>query len=138
MATIISGGEHSDSRGTLSYWNDFDMSPIKRFYIISHPSTDIIRGWRGHKIEQRWFCVADGEFLIRLVEIDNWATPSPELPIDEFIITNTRSEVLHIPAGFASSIQALKENSRLIVFANFDVKHASKDDYLYPLDYFRK
>ena len=35
---IISGGIHEDDRGKLVFFNDFDMSEIKRFYIIANAS----------------------------------------------------------------------------------------------------
>ena len=66
---ILTGGVFTDHRGTLKYNNGFDMSQVKRFYTIEHPDTSTIRAWRGHKIEQRWFSVSKGAFVIKLVKI---------------------------------------------------------------------
>lgn len=135
--TIV-GGQHTDERGTLCFINDFDMTPVKRFYTISHPDTSIIRGWRGHKIEQRWFHVSRGSFEIKLVQIDDWVKPNRNLTQDVFILTSEESTVLHVPVGFASSLRAFEPDSKLIVFADTDIQNTQHDDYLFPVDYFNQ
>ena len=52
MANLIQGNISIDQRGVLKYNNDFDLTEIKRLYIIQNDSKNIIRGWQGHKIEQ--------------------------------------------------------------------------------------
>ena len=133
---IIKGGSHTDHRGKISFMNEFDMTEVKRSYVIFHPETDIIRAWRAHKIEQRGFHVLDGGFLIRLVKINDWEMPDRNLSIEEFILTAENTEVLHIPAGYGSSIQAIEKNSKLIVFGDYGIDNAKLDDYLYPSDFF--
>ena len=133
---IIKGGSHTDQRGTISFVNDFDMGQVKRFYVIDHPNTEVIRGWRGHKIEQRWFHVAKGVFTIDLVKIDDFDSPSVDLPVTQFKLFAKDTEILHVPAGYASSIQALAANSKVIVFADYGVENAPLDDFLYPVNYF--
>jgi dTDP-4-dehydrorhamnose 3,5-epimerase len=133
---IISGGSHTDTRGTITFFNDFDMSQVKRFYVIENASTNVKRGWRGHKIEQRWFSVSEGAFNVRLVQIDNWEAPDKNLPVTEYLLSAENTEVLHIPVGYASCVQAAQSHSKLIVFADYGVDHASNDNYLFPEDYF--
>jgi hypothetical protein len=133
---IISGGSYTDTRGTITFINDFDMSQVKRFYIIENANTNVKRGWRGHKIEQRWFSVSEGAFNVRLIKIDDWGVPDKDLPFEEFLLSAENSEVLHIPVGYASCVQATENHSKLIVFADYGVDHAQKDNYLYPEDYF--
>lgn len=132
---LIKGGSHSDQRGTITFMNDFDMDQVKRFYVIEHPDTKTIRAWRGHKIEQRWFHAIQGSFLIRIVEIENWENPNTDLPIIEFKLSAKSTEVLHIPVGYASSLQALEKDSKLIVFADYDISNVEKDNYLFPEEY---
>lgn len=134
--SVIKGGSHTDFRGTLYFINDFDMNLIKRFYSISHLDTQIRRGWRGHRIEQRWFHVTVGSFEIELVSIDNWEQPNKELPILSFVLTAEKTEVLHVPAGYATCIRALQANSKVILFADYGIENAKLDDHLWPLDYF--
>ncbi|MEO5832339.1 MAG: hypothetical protein ABIR83_03080, partial [Nakamurella sp.] len=61
---IIQGGEHEDARGRLTFFNDFDMKAVRRFYVIEHPDTAIVRAWQAHKKEQKWFYVTAGSFKI--------------------------------------------------------------------------
>jgi dTDP-4-dehydrorhamnose 3,5-epimerase-like enzyme len=134
---VIVGGSHSDQRGTICFFNDFDMTEVKRFYRIKHHDTTIIRGWRGHKIEQRWFQVCRGAFEINLIEIDNWEMPNPSLQSRKMILRADEDSVLHIPAGFATSLKAVSANSEMIVFGDYAIEYAKNDDYLFPLDYFK-
>jgi len=133
---IIVGNRHIDSRGVLSYNNEFNMAQIKRFYSIEHPDVNIVRAWRGHRIENRWFSVSKGSFIIKAVEIDDWASPSPSLPQLVFHLTADESTVLHVPKGYATSLQATEANSKIIIFADGDIADAKNDDHLFPNDYF--
>lgn len=132
----ITGGSATDHRGTISFVNGFDMSQVRRFYMIENSDTQIVRGWRAHRIEQRWFHVIQGEFKIGLVEIDNWENPSKRLPIAYYILSTKNMEVFHIPVGYAISIQALEADSKLLVFADQTMENVKLDDYLFPVDYF--
>jgi dTDP-4-dehydrorhamnose 3,5-epimerase-like enzyme len=134
--TILKGSKSSDIRGTVHFVNQFDMVDVRRFYIIDQSDTSVIRGWRGHRKEQRWFKVLNGMFLIKIVKIDKWESPSVNLIQQEYILSSDDESVLHIPKGYASSIQALAENSKLLVFADSLLKDSINDDYLFPLDHF--
>lgn len=137
LPKLIQGGSHQDQRGSIQFLNDFDMSPVKRFYCITNANTDVKRGWRGHKIEQRWFFASQGVFSIKLVRVDNWEKPDKHSLITDFIISEDDVAVLHVPAGYASLIQSISENASLLVFADHHLAHAKSDDYLYDVDYFK-
>jgi dTDP-4-dehydrorhamnose 3,5-epimerase-like enzyme len=134
---IITGGFHSDQRGTLFYNNDFDASPIKRMYVIENENTDFVRGWQGHKIEQRWFSTIKGSFRIQLIAIDNWEQPLKDCKSFTFIINAEKLDVLHVPQGYVSSIQSLEEESKLLVMSDY-LLGETKDEYRYESDYFGK
>jgi len=134
---FISGGMAQDQRGKIRFVNDFDMTAVRRFYLISNSNLDTIRGWRGHKIEQRWFYAVSGQFLIRLVKIDHWEQPSAFLTIEEVVLDASEGSVLHIPAGYATAVQATETQSEMLVFADYAITHAMKDDFTWPSDYFR-
>ncbi len=134
---LIAGGVHSDIRGSIEFVNEFDMNQVKRFYIIKHNDIKTLRGWRAHKIEQRWFYVLNGIFQVQIVKIDNWDSPDKNLPIQEQILSEPAKQILHIPAGYATCLKALEEDSRILVFADSGIENASNDNYLFPLDYFR-
>lgn len=133
----IQGGIAKDERGSIRFVNEFDMSLVRRFYIIKNADTDLIRGWRGHKIEQRWFYVLSGEFSLDLIEIDNWTNPNPSLPIQNIILNASKMKLLNVPSGYATAFRALEENSELLVYADFPLSQATQDDYTWPLEYFK-
>lgn len=135
LPKISTGGKHTDARGNLFYNNFFDALPVKRFYIIENQDTQTIRAWQGHQIEQRWFAVLNGSFKIRLIAVDNWENPSKDLSSIDFIMHNNQLDILHIPKGYISSIQALEPQSKLLVMADY-VLGEIKDEYRYESDYF--
>lgn len=133
---IITGGIAEDHRGQIRFVNDFDTTQVKRFYIIKNHDTELIRGWRGHRIEQRWFYVLSGAFSVDLVEIDDWTNPSPTLSIEKRILASENHQVLYVPAGYASAFQALESGSELLVFSDYGIEHSGADDYTWALNYF--
>ncbi len=132
---IITGNSHTDARGTLFYNNDFDASAVKRIYVIENATIEIIRAWQGHKIEQRWFSAINGSFKIGLIKIDNWESPAKNLEMLTFTINADTLEVLHVPQGYVSSIQAMEVGSKLLVMANYLLGEI-KDEYRFDVDYF--
>lgn len=138
MIKTIQGGVSKDIRGQIRFVNDFDMSDVKRFYIIKNSDNELIRGWRAHKIEQRWFYVLSGSFSIDLVKIDNWDSASRDLPVDKIVISAADLSVLHVPPGYGTAFRANELDSELLVYADYGIEHAVNDDYTYPLDYFIK
>ncbi len=79
LPQLIKGNSHADDRGVLHFNNDFNAFGVKRIYTIQNRDTEFVRGWQGHKIEQRWFSVVQGSFKIFLIAIDDWNAPSTDL-----------------------------------------------------------
>ncbi|TYP94604.1 dTDP-4-dehydrorhamnose 3,5-epimerase [Sphingobacterium allocomposti] len=136
MIEFIQGGAAKDHRGQIRFVNDFDMSSVKRFYIIKNSDLELVRGWRAHRLEQRWFYVLSGKFAVDLVAIDNWERASSELPVEKIILDAEENKVLHLSTGYGTAFQALETNSELLVFSDYGIENAPHDDYTYPLDYF--
>lgn len=134
---ITVGNLHEDDRGIITYNNDFDASKIKRIYTIENNSIDVIRGWQGHKVEQRWFAAMKGRFKISVIEVDDFENPSKDLSIQQYILDDESLTYLHVPAGCITAIQALEVESKLLVLADYDLGEI-KDEYRYSLDYFEK
>lgn len=126
---IIQGGEHTDARGKLTFFNDFDMKHVRRFYQIQHPDVQVIRAWQAHKIEQKWFTVLEGSFKIVIVKPGEWLGANENSDPKEYILKSGDNQILHIPGGFANGFQALEPNSRLIVFSDFEFEKAGSDDF---------
>lgn len=132
--SLIKGGVHRDSRGVLTFFNDFDMSLVKRFYIAEHFDKTVIRAWQGHKKERKWFYVAEGSFKVILVEPDNWTNPSVNLPYEEFLLAANYNEILNIPSGVATGFQALQPSSKLMIFSDVTLGDSINDDYRFDKD----
>ncbi len=128
-ATLIQGNTHADERGTLLFFNDFDMSAVKRFYTIEHPSTDTVRAWQGHKIETKWFHILQGSFSVILIKPDHWDNPSPKQVIEQFRIKQEDNLVLKIPGGYINGFKAMVPNSKLMVFADATIVESKQDDF---------
>lgn len=136
MIKVIQGGSAHDQRGEIRFVNDFDMTAVKRFYLIRNADTDVVRGWRGHLEGQRWFYVLSGSFSIDIVKIDNWQAPSQDLPVETHEITASSSKLLHLSKGYATAIRALEGGSILLVYADQFLSESIADDYTFPLNYF--
>jgi WxcM-like, C-terminal len=132
---LIQGSSHEDARGTLIYNNDFDALNIKRIYVIKNQNTDFVRAWQGHQIEQRWFSAMKGSFKIELIAVENWDRPDKKSERFEFVLHSKKLDVLHIPAGYVSSIQSLIAGSKLLVMADY-LMGVNEDDYRFERDYF--
>jgi hypothetical protein len=115
----IKGESFSDERGSLFFNNQLDFSEIKKIYIIENITTSFVRSWQGHKIEQRWFLAASGSFEIKLVKIDNWENPADDLSVVTHQIFSNDFSILKIPPGYATSIQALEDGSKLLVMSDY-------------------
>ena len=126
---LIRGGQHTDERGTLTFFNDFDLKIVKRFYVIDHPDTTVVRAWQAHKAEQKWFYVIAGKFKVVIVQPDNWEHPSNDLEVYEYTLKSEEAHILHIPGGVANGFKALQPNSKMIVFSDFTVEESSNDSY---------
>jgi len=68
---IIEGDLFKDNRGKLFSCNKFDMTSIKRMYSIENSDSNYIRGWKGHKIETRWFFATKGSIIINTISISD-------------------------------------------------------------------
>jgi dTDP-4-dehydrorhamnose 3,5-epimerase-like enzyme len=131
---IITGGKHADDRGEISFVNDFRFKNAKRFYTIEHPDQQVTRAWQAHQKENKWFYVVTGSFLIAWVKIDDWKEPSIALKASHHLLQANKSEILHLPGGYANGFRALTPHSKLIVFSDFTVEESAADNYRFDKD----
>ena len=131
LPELINSGLYQDERGKLAFFNDLDLSGIKRIYSIEHQNTTIVRAWQGHKIEQKWFYVIKGKFKIVLVQPDNWENPSLKQVTQEYHLAAANDQILHVPGAYANGLQAMENNSKLIVFSSFNAQQSSEDNFRY-------
>ena len=128
---LIEGGIFKDERGVIAHVNAFDFSSVKRFYTIENTSLKTVRAWQGHIEERKYFYAIKGKFYIAYVKIDNWENPSKDLKAECKILSDLKSEILYIPAGYANGIKALEENSKLLVFSTLSIEEAVKEKIRY-------
>lgn len=121
IPAIISGGKHADYRGVVSFNNAFNALEVKRMYTIENKELAYKRGWQGHKIEQRWFIAIHGAFKIQILSIEYFENGKRALKPFQFELKSDKMDILHVPAGFVSSIQALEIGAKLLILADFNV-----------------
>lgn len=123
---FIQGIIAKDPRGGIRFINDFDITQMKCFYIIEKADTGLLRGWRAHRVKQRWFYVISGAFILKAIEIGHRETPSHQLPIEEMVLAAEGQRVLHVAIGYATAFKASEPNSQSLVFADYPIDNAPK------------
>jgi dTDP-4-dehydrorhamnose 3,5-epimerase len=126
---ILEGGIFRDHRGELVHMNDFHLEGAHRYYLLRHDTTEVIRGWHGHRFEAKWFQCLRGGFRLAFVRPDDWENPSPDLIPQIFTLTAARSQLLCLPAGYANCIRATEPDSLLLVFSGKVLDEAVLDSW---------
>jgi dTDP-4-dehydrorhamnose 3,5-epimerase len=124
---ILEGGIHVDERGELVYNNNFDLSSVKRMYIIRHKDVSVIRAWQGHRQEHKYFKCIKGSFVVAWKKIDDFSKPNNDKDAEYIILKETVNNVLSIPLGYANGLKALIPGSEIMVFSDHALG-ASLDD----------
>lgn len=135
-SNYLEGKKHQDERGIITFNNDFDASQIKRIYTIENHSIEFVRGWQGHKIEQRWFAAMNGSFKISVIKVDDFENPSKYLEVNSIVLKSDVLTYLHIPPGYITAIKSLENNSKLLVLADYGLGEL-QDEYRFPIHYFK-
>lgn len=131
MIEVVKGEIFDDHRGRLTSLNAFDFDGVERFYFIHHPDTSVVRGWHGHQFERKWFYCVKGGFTMAFVQPDDWANPSKDLKAQIFNLTEQRSEIICVPAGYANCLKATEAGSVLMVFSGKRMPEALEDSWRY-------
>lgn len=131
--SVITGGLHSDARGSVSFVNDFDFKGVDRFYSIRCKNPNQPRGWVGHKRDTKWFTVLQGSFVIAVVAPDDWSTPSGRETVERFTLSADKPSVLCVPGGYATAQMALTPDAILTVFSSGTMQRAKEDDFRFPI-----
>ncbi len=132
--TLIEGGLHVDARGSVAFVNDFDFEGVGRFYMIRAHRPHEPRGWVGHRSERKWFFGVQGTSLVSVVRPDSWSAPTGELPVERFVLSAARPQVLCVPPGYATGSTSLTGDAVLLIFSSGRIEEAKVDDYRFPLD----
>ncbi len=131
---LIEGGRHADARGTIAFVNDFDFKGVDRFYTIRSQRPHEPRGWVGHRRERKWFFAVQGTILVAVVEPDDWQRPTTSLPVQRFVLSAAKPQVLHVPPNHATGSVGLSADGILMVFSSGTMESAKTDDYRFAVD----
>jgi hypothetical protein len=129
---LIPGNVHQDQRGCLTFNNVVNLHGVKRIYTIENNDLNFIRGWQGHKIEQRWLIAMKGSFEIEVLNINFFEENLSEIEPTKFNLTSNKMDILHIPPGYLTSIKSLEVESKLLLMSDFMIGEI-KDEIRYPL-----
>ena len=130
---IIKGDLFKDKRGKLFSCNQFDMTRVKRMYSIENINSDYIRGWKGHKIETRWFFATKGSIIINTISISDLEDSDSFPVINTFKLNDDNLNVLEVPPGFATSIKQYSNGDRICVFADYEIGVSDDEDLRWEL-----
>ena len=136
--SIIKGDFFEDNRGRLDFVNDFDLSPVKRFYFTTNLEINKFRGWQGHKIEKRWFYCVKGSFRVELIKMDNWENPSNDLRIEAYDLKEGEPKVLYVPSGYLNGFLSLEENSKMMILSDHVFGALKDDEYRFASNKWRE
>lgn len=128
---VIPGEIFTDARGQIASMNAFRFDGVRRFYVITHPDTAVVRGWHGHRQERKWFYCLKGGFTLALVRVDNWEAPSPGLEPRIFRLSDRESQTIEVPGGYANCLKATEPDSRMLVFSGNLITEAPADSHRY-------
>ena len=126
---FIEGKIHLDDRGYVEFFNDLDLSPFVRFYLIQNSSSNFVRAWHGHRYEAKAFICLKGEFKVSAVEVKDFSNPDPSVKPYEFYLGEKKPGVLIVPPGFANGTMNFARDSKLMVFSSSSLQISLSDDY---------
>lgn len=125
----VTGGRAVDDRGSLFFINDLDLSLFKRFYVVENHAQGFIRAWHGHKLEAKAVVVLSGSALVCAVRIDNWDSPSKDLPIERVVLSDQKPGALLIPAGYANGFMTLTPGAKVMFLSSSTLAESANDDF---------
>ncbi|MDG1709830.1 MAG: sugar epimerase [Schleiferiaceae bacterium] len=133
---LIEGDIFSDSRGRLFHINDFDLSPVKRMYVIENKSVFQYRGWKGHSVERRWFYCSVGSIELHVTPVSSFETNDPKIKI--YNLSHEKMEILFVPRGYATLIKQGHDKSRLLVMSDYLLGDSNDEDLIWESKFFIK
>src|ERR1041384_55893 len=111
---LIQGKAVVDDRGTVRFVNDFTFDSVKRFYTVTNHALGFVRAWHGHRHEAKFCTAARGSFLVCCVRVDDWNSPSTNLPIHRFVLSDQTPAVLYVPPGYANGFKSLTADATIL------------------------
>jgi len=117
-----------DDRGEVGFVNEFDFSGVKRFYTVKNHGARFVRAWHAHRREAKYVTAIEGAAIVGAVRIDDWENPSPQLPVERFVLSARKPSVLFIPPGYANGFMSLTDDLKLMFFSTSTLEESAGDD----------
>jgi len=146
LPEILKGGIAVDDRGPLSYLNTAPLGNVVRMYMVENFSTDTVRAFHGHRIEEKFLLVVSGSAIVVVAEMELEplleAIGHPQKYVLakvepwRYVLSARNPQLLHIPAGYANGFRALEPGTKLLFFSTTTIEQAKTDDYRFQLNYF--
>ncbi len=130
--TLLQGDSFTDNRGTLSFINEKVPGNYRRFYLITHKDTAVVRAWQGHMHEEKGFYALNGSFMIAVVTPEHFETPGDKEEPEFFKLSGENNTFLRVPGGCYTGIKALTSGATILVLSGFDLAGSKADDYRQP------
>jgi dTDP-4-dehydrorhamnose 3,5-epimerase-like enzyme len=106
---LIASPSHTDERGIVC---PVELEePAVRFYLSRNWMVGQVRAWHGHPKEWRVVRCLTGSAKVCAMRMKKHAD------VREFVLTDQKSEVLYIPAGWANGWKGLSHNCELLYLA---------------------
>ena len=132
---VIEGGLAVDDRGTVAFANDFHLANVKRSYLVSNHRAGYIRAWHGRQREAQYIMAVQGTAVVGAVKIDDWESPSKDLPVQRYVLSEYKPSVVYIPPGYASGFMSLTAGAKLLFFSTASLEESRQDDIRYDARY---
>ena len=124
----------SDERGTVSFTNDLNLQKAVRTYKVENSQLKTVRAWHGHKVEEKWVNVEQGEFLVCVVKVDDFTSPSKDSEIQTYKMS-PKDGFLYIPPNFANGAMNLTEDNAIRYYSSLTLEESLNDDFRFESDY---
>lgn len=132
---LRNGSESYDKRGIVLHNNTFDLFPIRRSYIIENKNLNYLRGWKGHRIENRWFICVKGTIRVYVTSIIDLEHKNKNYK--HYELNEKKMDVLFVPAGNATLIKQITANSRIMAFSDWLIGKSGDEDLRWPNNIFQ-
>jgi dTDP-4-dehydrorhamnose 3,5-epimerase-like enzyme len=132
---VIEGGLAVDDRGTVAFANDFHLPNVKRMYFVSNHRAGFIRAWHGHVREAQYVMAVQGASVVGTVQVDRWDSPSRDLPVSRFVLTEYKPSIVYIPPGYASGFMSLTAGAKLLFFSTVTFEESQADHVRFDAHY---
>jgi len=123
-----------DERGTVSFTNNLNLQKAVRTYKVENSQLKTVRAWHGHKVEEKWVNVEQGEFLVCVVKVDDFTSPSKNSEIQTYNMS-PKDGFLYIPPNFANGAMNLTEDNAIRYYSSSTLEESLNDDFRFESDY---